>query len=68
MCLLLEEHLPKVYIEGVDYLGRLPEDEKQRVLALAAPADDPKAALSIEAAAETDQDEQMGDKKDRVHS
>ncbi|VDD79345.1 unnamed protein product [Mesocestoides corti] len=34
VCLLLEEYLPKVYIEGVDYLGNLPEAAKQRVLAL----------------------------------
>uniref|UniRef100_A0A0R3TNA3 FH2 domain-containing protein n=1 Tax=Rodentolepis nana TaxID=102285 RepID=A0A0R3TNA3_RODNA len=37
VCLLLEDYLPKVYIEGVDYLGNLPEDAKQRVLALAPP-------------------------------
>ena len=37
VCLLLEDYLPKVYIEGVDYLGNLPEDAKQRILALDAP-------------------------------
>ncbi|KAL5112684.1 Distal membrane-arm assembly complex protein 2 [Taenia crassiceps] len=34
VCLLLEDYLPKVYIEGVDYLGNLPEDARQRVLTL----------------------------------
>lgn len=37
VCLLLEDYLPNVYIEGVDYLSNLPEDAKQRVLALDTP-------------------------------
>ncbi|KAL5963126.1 Distal membrane-arm assembly complex protein 2 [Taenia solium] len=41
VCLLLEDYLPKVYIEGVDYLGNLPEDARQRVLALDAPEKPP---------------------------
>ncbi|KAL7061614.1 hypothetical protein AAHC03_013 [Spirometra sp. Aus1] len=38
VCLLLEDYLPKVYIEGVDYLGQLPEEQRQRVLSLSAPS------------------------------
>lgn len=34
VCLLLEDHLPKLYIHGVDYVGRLPDDSKQKILAL----------------------------------
>nr|CDS22511.1 ATP synthase subunit s protein [Echinococcus granulosus] len=41
VCLLLEDYLPKVYIEGVDYLGNLPEDARQRVLALDPPEEPP---------------------------
>ncbi|VDL19744.1 unnamed protein product [Hymenolepis diminuta] len=42
VCLLLEDYLPEVYIEGVDYLGNLPEDAKQRVLALVPPEELPR--------------------------
>ncbi|VDL97483.1 unnamed protein product [Schistocephalus solidus] len=38
VCLLLEDYLPKVYIEGVDYLGQLSEEQRQRVLSLSAPS------------------------------
>ncbi|KAM7541035.1 hypothetical protein Aperf_G00000047093 [Anoplocephala perfoliata] len=41
VCLLLEDYLPLVYIEGVDYLGNLPEDAKKRVLALPSPEKTP---------------------------
>ncbi|VDM33409.1 unnamed protein product [Hydatigera taeniaeformis] len=48
VCLLLEDYLPKVYIEGVDYLGNLPEDARQRVLALDVPEKPPLLAEHIE--------------------
>ncbi|KAG5451405.1 Distal membrane-arm assembly complex protein 2 [Clonorchis sinensis] len=34
VCLLLEEHLPKLFISGVNYLGELPEEARRRVVAL----------------------------------
>ncbi|VDN21036.1 unnamed protein product, partial [Dibothriocephalus latus] len=37
VCLLLEDYLPKVYIEGVDYLGQLSDEQRQRVLSISAP-------------------------------
>ncbi|CAH8486446.1 unnamed protein product [Schistosoma turkestanicum] len=34
VCLLLEDHLPKLYIDGVDYIGQLPDQSKEKVLQL----------------------------------
>lgn len=48
VCLLLEDYLPKVYIGGVDYLGNLPEDARQRVLALDAPEKPPLLTEHVE--------------------
>lgn len=34
VCLLLEDHLPKLYIDGVDYIGQLPDKSKEKILRL----------------------------------
>lgn len=34
VCLLLEDHLPKLFIDGVDYIEALPDESRQRIVAL----------------------------------
>ncbi|VEL21982.1 unnamed protein product [Protopolystoma xenopodis] len=39
--LLLEDKLPHLYIQGVEYVGQLPADSLRRILALAPPNENP---------------------------
>ncbi|KAF6768793.1 Arginyl tRNA synthetase [Paragonimus kellicotti] len=34
VCLLLEDHLPKLFIDGVNYLGELPRESQRSIIAL----------------------------------
>lgn len=56
VCLLLEDHLPNVYIEGVDYIGKLPEDAKQRLVALEAPSVGPQRLPQVSLDGQNDEE------------
>lgn len=40
VCLMLEDHLPNLYIDGVEYLRQLPEESREKIVALIAPSSD----------------------------
>uniref|UniRef100_A0A183B709 ATP synthase subunit s, mitochondrial n=1 Tax=Echinostoma caproni TaxID=27848 RepID=A0A183B709_9TREM len=46
VCLMLEDHLPHLYIHGVEYLRQLPEESRQKIVAMISAGAEPEIAQS----------------------